>query len=74
MPRLLVAWSPPEDTRNFRLLISGQLLSLLGSNLTLVAVPYQVYRETHSSLWARALFPAMALTIHHGGPRTLGVL
>jgi MFS family permease len=27
------------------------MFSLLGSNLTLVAVPYQVYRETHSSLW-----------------------
>jgi hypothetical protein len=42
MPRLLVGWSPPKNTRNFRLLIFGQLLSLLGSNLTLVAVPYQV--------------------------------
>lgn len=29
----------------------GQLVSLLGSNLTFVAVPYQVYQETHSSLW-----------------------
>ena len=24
---------------------------MLGSNVTMVAVPYQVYRETHSSLW-----------------------
>jgi MFS family permease len=32
-------------------LFFGQLVSLLGSNLTLVAVPYQVYRQTHSSLW-----------------------
>jgi len=51
MPRLLVDWSPFRDNRNFRLLVIGQLFSLLGSNLTLVAVPYQVYRETHSSLW-----------------------
>ena len=43
--------SPLRQSRNFRLLIIGQLFSLLGSNLTLVAVPYQVYRETHSSLW-----------------------
>ncbi len=51
MPRLLVDWSPFKVNRNFRLLILGQLVSLLGSNVTLVAVPYQVYRETHSSLW-----------------------
>ncbi len=31
--------------------MGGQLVSLLGSSLTIVAVPYQVYRETHSSLW-----------------------
>jgi MFS family permease len=51
MPRLLVDWSPLQHNRNFRLLIIGQLFSLLGSNVTMVAVPYQVYRETHSSLW-----------------------
>jgi len=46
-----VDWSPFKGNRNFRLLIVGQLFSLLGSNVTLVAVPYQVYRDTHSSLW-----------------------
>ena len=51
MPRLLVDWSPLRHNRNFRLLVIGQLFSLLGSNVTMVAVPYQVYRETHSSLW-----------------------
>ncbi len=43
--------SPLRTNRDFRLLFSGQLVSLLGSNVTVVAVPYQVYRETHSSLW-----------------------
>jgi MFS family permease len=33
------------------LLFVGQLVSLLGSNLTLVAVAYQVYQVTNSSLW-----------------------
>jgi MFS family permease len=33
------------------LLYSGQVISLIGSNLTVVAVPYQVYSQTHSSLW-----------------------
>lgn len=51
MPRLLVDWSPFRDNRNFRLLVAGQLFSMLGSNVTMVAVPYQVYHETHSSLW-----------------------
>jgi MFS family permease len=32
------------------MLISGELASVLGSQLTAVAVPYQVYRLTHSSL------------------------
>lgn len=51
VPRLLVDWSPFRQNRNFRLLVVGQLFSLLGSNVTMVAVPYQVYRQTHSSLW-----------------------
>ena len=29
----------------------GQVVSLLGSNLSVVAVPFQVYSQTHSSLW-----------------------
>ncbi|MHB1209129.1 MAG: MFS transporter [Acidimicrobiales bacterium] len=51
MPRLVVDSKPLKDSRNFRLLYFGQLVSLLGSNLTFVAVPFQVYQETHSSLW-----------------------
>ncbi len=51
MPGLVVDVGPLRRHRDFRLLAAGQLVSLLGSNLTVVAVPYQVYRETHSSLW-----------------------
>jgi MFS family permease len=50
VPRLLVDLTPLRTNRNFRLLFSGQFVSLLGSNLTLVAVPYQIYQSTHSSL------------------------
>ncbi|MDE3008074.1 MAG: MFS transporter [Acidobacteriota bacterium] len=50
MPRLLVDLTPLRTSRNFRLLFSGQFVSLLGSNLTLVAVPYQIYQASHSSL------------------------
>lgn len=51
MPRLLVDVRPLRENRNFRLLFTGQLFSLLGSNLTLVAIPFEVYLKTHSSLW-----------------------
>ncbi len=51
MPRFLVDVRPLRENRNFRLLFTGQLVSLLGSNLTLVAIPFEVYQKTHSSLW-----------------------
>jgi MFS family permease len=40
----------PLRHRDFRLLFAGQLVSSLGSFMTFVAVPYQVYQLTHSSL------------------------
>ncbi|HET6964089.1 MAG TPA: MFS transporter [Acidimicrobiales bacterium] len=47
---LLVDMAPLQHSRDFRLLFSGQLVSTLGTQLTAVAVPYQVFRITHSSL------------------------
>ncbi len=46
-----VDWGPVRANRNFRLLISGQMVSLIGSNITMVAIPYQVYVLTHASWW-----------------------
>jgi MFS family permease len=40
----------PLRRRDFRLLFAGQLVSLLGSQVTFVAVPFQVYQLTRSSL------------------------
>jgi len=48
--RVLVDLSPLRRYPQFRLLWSGQVVSFVGSQLTAVAVPYQVYRLTHSSL------------------------
>jgi predicted MFS family arabinose efflux permease len=48
--RLLVDLSPIRHSRDFRLIFSGQLVSTIGTQLTAVAVPYQVYQMTHSSL------------------------
>lgn len=36
--------------RNFRFLFLGQFVSFMGTMITLVAVPYQVYQLTHSTL------------------------
>ncbi len=48
--RLFVDLAPLRHSRDFRLIFSGQLVSTLGTQLTAVAVPYQVYRLTRSSL------------------------
>jgi MFS family permease len=42
---------PLTKNRQFRLLFIGQTVSLLGSMMTYVAVPYQVYQITKSSMW-----------------------
>jgi MFS family permease len=41
---------PLRSSRDFRLLFAGQLVSFAGSEITYVALPYQAYRLTHSSL------------------------
>lgn len=50
-PRILVDLSPLRRFPSFRRLWFGQLVSQMGSQLTVVAIPYQVYRLTHSSLY-----------------------
>jgi predicted MFS family arabinose efflux permease len=47
---VLIDITPLRRSRDFRVLIFGELASVLGSQLTTVAVPYQVYRLTQSSL------------------------
>jgi MFS family permease len=44
-------FSPVRRSRDFRVLIGGLGVSTLGTQLTAVAVPYQVYTITHSSLY-----------------------
>lgn len=48
--RLLIDLTPVQRSRDFRLLVGGELVSVLGNQLTTVAVPFQVYQLTHSSL------------------------
>ncbi len=51
MRRILLDLSPLRRSRDFRALIAGLGVSTLGTQLTAVAVPYQVYTITHSSLY-----------------------
>ncbi|MHB8437850.1 MAG: MFS transporter [Acidimicrobiales bacterium] len=50
MARVMADIGPLRRHRNYRLLWLGLLVSSMGSGLTIVAVAYQTYRLTHSSL------------------------
>jgi predicted MFS family arabinose efflux permease len=63
--RLLIDLTPLRRSRDLRCLVLGELASVLGTQLTTVAVPYQVYELTHSSLYVglaslAQLFPLVA--------------
>jgi MFS family permease len=53
--RILVDTTPLRESRDFRLLFTGQLISIVGTQLTVVAIPYQVYSMTHSTLQVGAI-------------------
>jgi MFS family permease len=48
--RLFADLSPLRESRDYRLLFSGQAVSNVGRQVTVVAVPFQVFELTHSSL------------------------
>ncbi len=50
LPSLTLDLAPLRSSRDLRLLVLGGFLSGLGSQATLVALPYQVYVQTHSAL------------------------
>ena len=52
---IVVDVAPLRESRDFRLLFTSQLVSTLGSQLTAVAVPFQLYAETRSSLQVGAV-------------------
>src|SRR3954454_24809128 len=47
--RVAVDLSVLRESRNLRLLLTGDLFSGLGTQATLVAIPYQVFTLTHSA-------------------------
>src|SRR5438874_6577319 len=61
----------PLRKRDYRLLYTGQLVSMFGSMITYVAVPYQVFELTHSSflvgmLGAAQLVPLLVFALWGG--------
>src|SRR4026207_1501906 len=63
--------APLRKHRDYRLLYTGQLVSLIGSMITYVAVPYQVFELTHSSfivgmLGAAQLVPLLVFALWGG--------
>jgi len=52
---LVLDVSPLRKDRDFRLLWSGQLISGLGRQVTVIALPYQLYVLTHSAIAIGAL-------------------
>jgi MFS family permease len=63
--------APLRKHRDYRLLYTGQLVSMFGSMITYVAVPYQVFELTHSSfkvglLGAAQLVPLLLFALWGG--------
>lgn len=50
LPRLRPDLSPLRESRDLRLIIVGDVVTSLGAQASLVALPYQLYVETHSPL------------------------
>ncbi len=59
--------TPLRRSRDLRCLVAGQLLSTLGSQLTTVAVPFQVYALTRSSLDVGLVSLAQVVPLIAGG-------
>ena len=66
MPRFVVDVSPLRRYRHFRRLWGGQVLSGLGSQLTLVAVSFQAYALTHSTLVVGLIGPVQLVPLLAG--------
>jgi len=71
LSRLTVDTTPLRESRDFRLLVAGNLATGLGTQAALVALPYQLYVETHSAfltglLGAVELIPLITLSLLGG--------
>jgi MFS family permease len=60
---MFLSLSPLLKYRDYRLLYVGQLISMFGSMITYVAVPYQVFELTHSSFMVGMLGAAQLVPL-----------
>jgi MFS family permease len=61
--RILIDLDPLRKSRDFRLLFAGQLTGVFGSQLTVVAISFQVYALTRSSFEVGAVSLAQLLPL-----------
>ena len=71
LSRATVDTTPLRASRDYRLLLGGELITGLGTQAALVALPYQLYVETRSAfltglLGAVELIPLMAMALLGG--------
>ena len=71
--RIFLDLGPLRESRGFRLLFAGQFVEVFGSQLTAVAIPFQVYELTRSSLQVglvslAQLVPLVAGALTGGSP------
>jgi MFS family permease len=71
LSRVAVDTSPLRESRDLRLLLGGELITGLGTQAALVALPYQLYVETKSAfltglLGAVELVPLMSMALLGG--------
>lgn len=66
--RVLIDIEPLRQSRDFRLLFAGQMVSMVGNQFAMVAIAFQVYSVTRSSLQVGAVSLAQL------GPLVLGAL
>jgi MFS family permease len=64
--RFFVDLTPLRELPDYRRLFTGTLISTLGSQLTVVAIPFQVFRETHSSFEVGAVSLAQLVPLIFG--------
>ncbi|MGH3298038.1 MAG: MFS transporter [Trebonia sp.] len=65
--QLAIDLTPLRRSRDLRCIVAGQLLSTLGGQLTAVAVPFQVYALTRSSLDVGLVSLAQVVPLMAGG-------
>jgi MFS transporter, ENTS family, enterobactin (siderophore) exporter len=64
--RFFIDLGPLRRSRDFRPLFTGQMLNMLGNQLAVVAIPFQVYELTRSSLQVGAVSSAQLVPLVMG--------